>query len=94
MDNERDDMPNKIELRGMANRSWIEVADAVVQAAGGGLSRIDLVNEVMDRWAKDKVHESTIVMRVTRGNGSRSDSERSPHGVTGKVTGFPPKDAA
>lgn len=58
----------KVELRGDVDRDIIDMLDAV--SGHMRISRIKLTEKILRRWADDKYHESTVVLRVTRGNGS------------------------
>ena len=63
--------PTKIELRGHVARDITDVLDAV--AIARGLSRMDVVEEVLAEWMARKVHESTLVLRITRREGTTTD---------------------
>ena len=54
------------ELRGMCPSDTVAILDAVSIARS--INRIDLVNEVLGKFAEKTLHEANIVMRVTRGN--------------------------
>lgn len=58
----------KVELRGNIDRDIIDVLDAV--STHMRISRVSLVEMILHRWARDKHRESTLVLRVTRSNGS------------------------
>ena len=58
----------KVELRGHVSRESIDVIDAVV-AANPGMNRMDLVDDILKSWAKQKVHEAILIQRVTRDKG-------------------------
>ena len=60
---------NKIELRGTVNRDITDVLDAVAMARG--CSRMDVVEEVLAEWMAKKIHESTLVLRLSRREGSK-----------------------
>lgn len=55
-----------VELRGMCPRETIDVLDAISSARR--MSRMDLVNDILASWCVDRIHEATLVHRVTRGN--------------------------
>lgn len=59
------------ELRGQCPRLVIDVLDAVSQARG--LSRTDLVNELLGEWAARQLHEASLIHRVTRSNPDVAD---------------------
>jgi len=62
-----------VELRGMCPREVVDVLDAVSQAKR--ISRMELVNRILGEWRDQKVHESSLIHRVTRGNGSLTESD-------------------
>jgi hypothetical protein len=55
-----------VELRGNTPRQIIDVIDAVSSARR--ISRIELVNRILSKWARDQLHEANVVARVIRGN--------------------------
>lgn len=65
---------DKVELRGEVPRDLIDVIDAVAMARG--CTRMEMVQQVLHAWACDRVHESTLIQRVTRGNPPLSDAGR------------------
>lgn len=67
-------MSDLVELRGDVPEHVIAVIDAVVQSTPGA-SRMSVVREILDRWARQKVHEATLVGRVVRGHGFRTEAE-------------------
>lgn len=58
-----------VELRGQIDREIIDMLDAV--SSHLHTTRIGLVEKILRNWADDKLHESTLVMRVARSNGSQ-----------------------
>jgi hypothetical protein len=61
------DEPDKlVELRGSMPAAIVAVIDAV--AIAKRKNRMDVVNSVMLRWAKDQLHLATVVGNTTRGN--------------------------
>lgn len=58
--------PATIELRGQCPREIVDVLDAICVARR--INRTDLVNRILKVWASDRLHESTLIQRVTRGN--------------------------
>lgn len=62
-----------IELRGEVQRDTMDVVDAVVQATPGA-SRMSVVREILANWAEQKIHESTLVQRVTDAQRKRTGS--------------------
>jgi len=61
----------QVELRGMVSRRTIDVLDAV--SAAQRVSRIELVEAILNQYADRKVHEATVVLRVMRGDGRRTE---------------------
>lgn len=57
---------DSVELRGMVSRDLIEVLDAI--AIARKKARIDVVVEVLQAFADERIHEATLIQRVTRGN--------------------------
>lgn len=53
-----------IELRGDVLREHIDVIDAVVQATPGA-SRMSVVRVILDEWCERKIHEASLIQRVT-----------------------------
>jgi hypothetical protein len=66
-----DDMADMVELRGPCDREIVDVIDAHANARG--LTRSQMVNAVLGDWARDRVHESTVLLRVLRINPLASD---------------------
>lgn len=64
-----------VELRGLAPRKVVDVLDAVALARK--VSRTDIVNEVLAEWAAARVHESVLVLRCTKGEGSVKETTGS-----------------
>lgn len=64
-----------VELRGMAKRRTVDVLDAV--ALSRKVSRTEIVNEILNEWAVARIHESTLVLRCTKSDGSVAESQRS-----------------
>jgi hypothetical protein len=59
------------ELRGDCPRWIVDVLDAVSMA--GNQTRTALVNQVLEKWAREKVHEASMVSRMVRSNPQRAD---------------------
>lgn len=59
--------PLKVELRGDIAREVADVLDAVSQHKR--ISRFELVNLILQDWTDEKLHESMMVVRVTRREG-------------------------
>jgi hypothetical protein len=64
--------PSKVELRGDVEREIVDVLDAVAKAKRR--SRMEVVEQALREWADGKKHESTLVVRLTRGQGSNRES--------------------
>ena len=56
----------KTELRGDCPKDTVDVLDAIAHARG--VTRTDLVNEVLGNWCADRVHEASLILRMARGN--------------------------
>lgn len=65
-----------VELRGLAPRKTVDVLDAVALARK--VSRTDIVNEVLAEWAAARIHESKLVLRCTKREGSLTEPKGSP----------------
>lgn len=59
-------MADTVELRGPCDREIVDVLDAHANARG--LTRTQMVNAVLGEWARDRIHESTVLLRVLRIN--------------------------
>lgn len=70
MDDQMADL-GKVELRGDVDREIIDVLDAVAKAKRR--SRMEVVEQALKEWADGKVHESILVTRLARGQGSRKE---------------------
>ena len=64
--------PTRIELRGDVDRCVTDVLDAVAKARR--VSRMEVVESVLREWADRTIHESTLVLRLTRGQGSKREA--------------------
>lgn len=58
----------------------VGVIDAFCSATGR--SRTDVVRDILTVWTKDKLHEATLIIRVSGRNPVRPESDRN---VTGKL---------
>jgi hypothetical protein len=67
--------PHLVELRGMCPRETIDVLDAVSTARR--MSRTELVNEVLGKWASDEMHVAQAICSVMRVQGSATDGGRN-----------------
>lgn len=63
--------PSLVELRGDVSREVIDVIDAVAKAKRR--SRMEIVELVLREWADAKRHESTLVLRLSRREGSAAE---------------------
>lgn len=61
-----------VELRGPCPRKVVDMLDAVSTARG--LTRTQLVNEILGTWARREWHVATVVGRVMNGNPQGADS--------------------
>ena len=68
-------MEHLVELRGEVPREYVDVIDAVVQATPGA-SRMSVVRVILAEWVDRKVHEASLVYRLTNGNGSAPEPNR------------------
>lgn len=59
------------EIRFDAKRETVDVIDGYCAATGK--CRTGLINEVLERWAKEKLHESIMVCRVAGINPADAD---------------------
>lgn len=60
-------MADPVEIRCDLERECSDVIDAVAKAKG--ISRTQMTLMILREWTRDKVHESTLVHRLTRANG-------------------------
>ena len=67
--------PGHVELREEIPRDLVDVIDAV--SAARGTSRRQMMIDVLHAWASERVHEATVIMRVTRGNPPLAESSRN-----------------
>lgn len=58
----------------------LQVLDGYCQATGK--HRVDVLRELLSKWATDKLHESIVVCRMAHVNPLVMESERSPAGNT------------
>lgn len=61
----------KTELRGDCPKDTVDVLDAISHARE--ISRTDLVNQILGEWCADRVHEASLINRVSRGNPTLAD---------------------
>ena len=68
---------DKVDLRGHIP-GWVAgVLDAVCHSQGG-IPRIELVNNILQDWARRKAEEATVIQRVLRGNPPPADTNGKP----------------
>lgn len=60
-----------VELRGDCPRVTVEVLDAICRAQDK--SRTELVNEILNDWAKQRLIEASLIARVTCGNADAAE---------------------
>lgn len=65
------DTSGAIELRGSAPRTLVDVLDAVSNHRR--VTRWELITEILERWADDRMAETTAILRVT---GCGKETER------------------
>lgn len=65
-----------VELRGDCPREIVDVLDAV--AIARDVTRIELVNTILRKWARERSHEAMLVARVTRGQSALADERGGP----------------
>lgn len=60
-----------VELRGECPRLTVDVLDAV--SGSRRITRTELVNQIPGEWARQQLHEASLIARVTRGNPEAAD---------------------
>lgn len=63
---------NTVELRGESPEEVVSVIDAISLARR--MNRMQLVNEILGEWVRQKVHETTLVQRVMRSNPQQAET--------------------
>ncbi len=63
-------MAELIDLRAKITERANQVLDA--HALARNLDKSEIVRAVLDEWAAHQIHVSTVVLRVTRGQGSNA----------------------
>lgn len=71
MSRPRSSSTQAVELRGECPRLTVDVLDAISNARR--ISRTELVNEILGEWARQQLHEASLVARVTRSNPDAAD---------------------
>lgn len=64
------------EIRFEADAETVAVIDGYCSATGK--CRTEFINLLLKQWAKQKLHEASVVMRVAGGNPVRPDVGRKP----------------
>ena len=59
-------MDDGVELRGMCPREIVDVIDGWSQAKR--ITRTDAVNHILRMWARQKLHEHSVIAKVTKNN--------------------------
>jgi hypothetical protein len=55
-----------VELRGPCPREVVDGLDAFSNARR--MTRTELVNRILSKWASDRLHEMNVLQNITRGN--------------------------
>ena len=63
---------NTVELRGDSPEEVVSVIDAISLARR--MNRMQLVNEILSEWVRQKLHETTLVQRVMRSNPAQAEA--------------------
>lgn len=63
------------EMRFMAQRLVVDLLDAVSSARR--ISRAEMANRVLERWAREVMHQQMMVANVTRGNPAVTETKWS-----------------
>jgi hypothetical protein len=61
-------MAEPVEIRCDLEREYSDVIDAVAKAKG--ISRTQMTLMILREWSREKVHESTLVLRLARSHGN------------------------
>lgn len=76
----RNDDLDDTELR-LSIPKWLMGAiDAEQFARGSSCSRKQVVSDVLEVWARRRIHEATVLLRLTEGNPTSLDSEGRSNG--------------
>ena len=62
------------EIRFEAEAETVAVIDGYCSATGK--CRAEFINLLLKQWAKQKLHEASVVMRVAGGNPTKPEDER------------------
>ena len=65
----------QVELRGMQARRVVDVLDAV--SSSRRIPRNELLAEILNRWADERIHEADRIHAVMRGNPCNTDASRN-----------------
>lgn len=64
-------MAEPVEIRVDLEREYSDVIDAVAKAKG--ISRTQIVLKILREWSEEKVHESTLVLRLAKREGIKGE---------------------
>ena len=64
------------EIRFEAEAETVAVIDGYCSATGK--CRTEFINLLLKQWAKQKLHEASVIMRVAAGNPGRPEGGRKP----------------
>ena len=59
--------PDLIDFRTKVTSRAHSVLTAVARATGRDMA--ELAREILDKWADERIHESTLILRLTQGEG-------------------------
>lgn len=76
----RNDARDDTELRIDIPKWLMGAIDAEQFVRGSGCSRKQVVIEVLEAWAKRRIHEATVLLRLTEGNPMPSDTGDAANG--------------
>ena len=62
------------ELRGECPKWIVNVLDAVSMAKPSQRNRTSLINEILGKWAEEKLHEASLIQRLAGGNPNRPET--------------------
>jgi len=71
-DEERADRVELIDYRTKVDETTRSVLDAVARATGEDMAAIG--RDVLAQWAKKKIHEASLIQRMTKGEGNKRES--------------------
>lgn len=74
----RNETKDDTELRTDIPKWVMGAIDAESINRGSDCSRKQVVNDVLEHWARQKIHEATVLLRLTEGNPVLPDSAGDP----------------